>query len=70
MSKEKNKSTQIPGGIISSREDWNNIPDDSMDLSYDDRLTQIELLRLQYMEMFNIPNIPDMTVFGKRETND
>lgn len=66
MSKEKNKSKQIPGGVISSKEDWAKYVEDWTDRSYEERLSAVEILRLQFLEMNNISPIPDMSIFGKR----
>ena len=65
--KEQNKSIEkIPGGIISSKEGWENISEDWINRSYEERLSALEILRLQYLEMFNKSEEVDFSVFGKR----
>jgi hypothetical protein len=57
---------KIPGGIITSKEGWENVSENWMERSLEDRLTAIEVLRQQFLEMFNQPKNVDLSVFGKR----
>ena len=66
MAKKKNNSEHIPGGVISSKEDWDKYIEDWSNRSYEERLSAVEILRMQFLEMNNISSVPDMSVFGKR----
>ena len=68
MKQEKKvvKNEKIPGGIITSKEGWDEVSENWLERSVEDRLTAIEVLRQQFLEMFNQPKNVDLSVFGKR----
>jgi hypothetical protein len=70
---KKTKSDFSFGGIINSKEEWESRiieSEDWINRSYEERLNAIEILRQQYLELFNISAIPDYSVGGKRTNND
>jgi hypothetical protein len=70
---KKNISDFSIGGIIKSKEEWESRiieSEDWINRSYEERLNAIELLRQQYLELFNISVIPDFSIGGKRTNND
>ena len=55
------------GGIITSKKEWETVSEKWLQRTAEERLTAIEMLRLQYIEMFGKSYKVDLTVFGKRE---
>jgi hypothetical protein len=61
------------GGVINSAKEWEsklNESDNWIDRSFEERLSAIEILRLQYLELFGLSTIPDYSFGGKRINND
>ncbi|MBL0047258.1 MAG: hypothetical protein IPP32_04075 [Bacteroidetes bacterium] len=57
----------LTGKKISSREEWETNFEDWMSRTEGERLTAIEILRQQYLELFGKSKHVDMTVFGLRK---
>ncbi|MBI3509559.1 MAG: hypothetical protein HY064_02775 [Bacteroidetes bacterium] len=66
MKKEKENTDRDRGGIISSKAGWEDLRENWLSKSFQERLTAIEILRLQFIEMYNKSKTPDLSVFGKR----
>ena len=66
MKGKENKLPEISGGIITSKEEWEKLSENWLERSYEERLTAIEVLRQQFLEMFNQSQIANLSEFGKR----
>jgi len=63
----KQETKSFVGGVISSKKERENSNENWLGRSFEERLAALEILRIQYLEMFNQPTTIDYSVFGKRK---